>query len=311
MDFKKFMAERFLETEINEVKFSEKRLQKVATLYAKIMGKQMGGIFKLYGLEDFKRKTGPGKGYRYMNNKGVQIRLNWDMRKSKKSQFELTSIDYWDHNNIDMKKPTRTVMFSPELNTMQVLGKITAALLSGTINESQDIIEEANNLIFEKLSWEDRHRWLQDNDLPASKASEKNMRALVKDRAPHLSEQLEIFLGQPETNSAADALDKAEKILDATIYADPDTIFNELEDLTQMVAGGFTKSLVITGMGGIGKTYHVTEGPRSLLKTLGEAGEKWELITAPKASMSSFYKDVFTMRDKIIVWDKKYCPVTA
>ena len=53
-----------------------------------------------------------------------------------------------------------------------------------------------------------------------------------------------------------------------------------------------------------GKTYHVTEGKRSLLKTLGQAGGDWELITAPTASIYSFYKDCFMMREKIIVWDE-------
>jgi len=309
MNFKDYVSlrkTRLQEAEeiLNEVKFSEKNLNKVAKLYGKIMGKHMGGVFKPFGIETFKRKTGPGNGIRMMNNTGAQLRFNWDAKRAKKSQYDLTSIDYWDKDNIDLTKPTRTVMFSADLNVVQVLGKITDALLTGTIREAQEIIDSANDFLFEKLTTKEKSKWMEDHGLSKYNTAPDSMRRSVAKKKPELSEELEVFLGQKESNSFNDGLKKADKMLDTTVYADPDTVFDELEDLTQMVAGGFTKSLVVTGMGGIGKTYHVTEGNRSLLKTLGEAGGKWELITAPKASITSFYKDVYQMRDKIIVWDE-------
>jgi len=304
MNFKDYLNNRIDENALlNEVKFSEKSFEKVSLLYGKIMGKHMGGQFKSFGIEDFKRKTGPGKGIRMMNSKGYQIRLNWDAKKAKKASYDLTSIDYWDKDNLDFQKPTRTVMFGADLNTIQVLDKIVSALKTGNINEAEEIIEEANLILEKAKTLQQKKEWLASKGLRKSKAYRKSDIRQEAESAG-LLEELEVFLGQTETNSFSDGLEKVEKKFNQIVYADPDTIFDELEDLVQMIASGFSKSLVITGMGGIGKTYHVTEGPRSLLKTLGQAGGKWELITAPSASMFSFYKDCYLMRDKIIVWDE-------
>ena len=306
-NFKDFLLEKSGKTGyvgINEVAFNEKRLQKIVDIYSSIMGKQMGGKFKILGLEEFKRKSGSGKGFRGINENGEMIRFNWDSKKSKKAQFDLTSIDYWASSNRDFQKPSRTVTFSPDLNVIQVLGKITDALLTGTIRESQEIIDEANLILEKKLSWDDRHNWLKSNGLPASKASEKNMRAVVADKAPHLSEQLEVFLGQDETNSFEGGLKAVEKQFDQTVYADPDTVFEDIEDLLGLVAAGKWRTLIICGQGGIGKTFHVTEGPRSLPKLLGPEGDKWTYHSGTKAAPFSFYKTLFQERDKIIVFDE-------
>jgi len=308
MNFKDYMKSRLEEQVVlNEVKFSEKNLSKVAGLYGKIMGKRMGGSFGELGIETFNRKTGAGTGIRMINEKGVQLRFNWDKKKAKKAQYDLTSIDYWDHNNIDFTKPTRTVMFASDLNVIQVLGKITEALLVGTITEAQTTIDTANSMLLEGRTKQEKIDWLENNGLRRSRAgSVKNMRAAAKEAG--LSAELEIFLGQQETNSLEDELVKSDKLLDKTLYADPETIFGELEDLAGMVASKFTKSLVVTGMGGIGKTFHVD---KIMKAELGKAGGDWEMITAPKASMTNFYKDCYLMRDKIIVWDKNICPVAA
>ncbi len=253
MNFKEYMLNKIEESqdfEINEVRFSEKNLTKVALLYGKIMGKQMGGVFKPFGIESFKRKTGEGKGIRMMNNQGYQLRFNWDYKKSKKSQYDLTSIDYWDKDNLDFSKPSRTIMFSPDLNTIQVLGKIVGALKTGHITEAVTIIEEANIIIEKKRSGKEKSEWLKSKGLRSSMAGSMEKMRDEAESAGLLGE-LEIFLGQPETNTFVDGLNKADKLMDTTIYADPDTVFDELEDLTQMVASGFSKSLVITGMGGI------------------------------------------------------------
>jgi hypothetical protein len=57
-------------------------------------------------------------------------------------------------------------------------------------------------------------------------------------------------------------------------------------------------------MGGIGKTFHITEGPRSLPKLLGPEGDKWTYHSGTKAAPYSFYKTLFQERDKVIVFDE-------
>ena len=175
MNFIEFMENKLneAEQELNEVKFSEKNLKKVVKLYSSIMGKQMGGKFMPLGkdVEEYKRKSGPGKGYRVMNNAGEQLRFNWDQKFAKKAQYDLTSIDFWAKDNTDFQKPSRTIRFAAELNVIQVLSKITDALKTGTINEAKELIDDANDFLFERgRTKEEKIEWLETHGLKRSKA---------------------------------------------------------------------------------------------------------------------------------------------
>ena len=71
-----------------------------------------------------------------------------------------------------------------------------------------------------------------------------------------------------------------------------------------LVATGKWRTLIVCGQGGVGKTYHITEGDRSLEKLLGPEGNKWTYHSGTKAAPFSFYKTLFSERDKIIVFDE-------
>jgi hypothetical protein len=274
---------------LTEAAFSEKNLEKVATLYGKILGKRMGGEFHKISTESYTRKTGPGKGVRMMNDKGAQVRFNYDAKIAKGGSFDMTSIDYWDATNINFQKPTRTVMFKTEFNVVEVLDAITTALLTGHINEAR--------------SGAEKQEWLASKGMPKSLAgSEKAM----KDRAEKLglTDELETFLGMQETNTFEDELKSTEQELEKEVFANPETVFEDIEDLLSVVAKKKWRTLVVCGMGGIGKTYHITEGPRSLAALLGPVGGKWEYHAGTKAAPFSFYRTLFQERDKIIVFDE-------
>ena len=292
--------------ELNEVKFNEAKLEKVAQLYGKIMGKQMGGEFVRIGIENFKRKKGgSGRGIRTMNKSGEQIRFNWDAKLSKKGLFELTSMDYWRSTDLDFGRPYRRVEFSTLDNVVQVLAKIVQALKTGTINESYNFIDSANRILEARTSKE-KKQWLRDNNLPdylSSPVYDKQMRRAANKAG--LSEALNIFLGSEETNDLQQALDNPPKVDPEILYSDPEEIFNDIEDLTSLVASGAWNSLLVIGDPGVGKTYRITSGgPRSLEKILGPEGDKWVLVNASTFNDSSFYRTVFMERDKLIVFDE-------
>jgi len=289
--------------ELNELAFSQGKLEKVVLLYSKIMGKELGGIFVSLGMEDFKRKSGEGKGYRFVNNKGIMVRFNWDAKMAKKAQFLLTSIDYWNNTNANFQRPTRTVKFAPNLNVIQVLSQITDALKTGHINEATEIIEETKLFLFEARTKEEKIEWLEANGLKRSLAgSKQKMRDAAQEKG--LSEQIEVFLGEKETNSFEGGLKEVEKSLDQKVFADPDTVFEDIEDLLSVVASGKWRTLIVCGQGGIGKTYHITEGDRSLKALLGSEGDKWTYHSGTKAAPYAFYKTLFQERNKIIVFDE-------
>jgi hypothetical protein len=288
--------------ELTEAKFNEKNIEKVVKLYSKIMGKRLGGAFKPLGFEQYKRKWGPGKGFRVMNEKGAQLRFNWDAKLAKQAIYELTSMDYWAPKNKNFQWPTRTVMFAPELNVVQILDKVSTALLTGKLKEANEVFNEFN-AIHEARSKEERIAFAKEAGLPASAArSEDYLRGYGK--SANISEQVEIFLGSSEVNSFEGELKEVEKKFDKQVFADPDTVFEDIEDLVGIVASGKWRTLIVCGQGGVGKTFHITEGPRSLKALLGSEGKKWTYHSGTKASPLSFYKTLFEERDKIIVFDE-------
>lgn len=283
-----------VEAALNEAAFSEKNLEKVAILYGKILGKKMGGAFVKISTESFKRRTGEGRGIRLMNNTGTQLRFNYDLKIAKTGNYEVTSIDYWAPNNTSLTKPTRTVVLPSDLNVVKILDKVEKALLTGQVNEE---VNEA------KRSNQEKQDWLTSKGLPKSLAgSEKAMKKRAGEMG--LEAELEVFLGMEESNSLETELKTSTKAASKEVYANPETVFDDIEDLLSVVAAGKWRTLVVCGMGGIGKTYHITEGPRSLKALLGPQGGEWEYHSGTKAAPFSFYRTLFQERDKIIVFDE-------
>lgn len=54
----------------------------------------------------------------------------------------------------------------------------------------------------------------------------------------------------------------------------------------------------------MGKTWHITQGPRSLSTLLGAEGDKWTYHSGTKAAPFSFFRTLFQERDKVIVFDE-------
>jgi hypothetical protein len=230
-----------------------------------------------------------------MNNAGEMLRFNWDAKLAKDANFMLTSIDYWKKGNVNFEKPTRTITFAPDLNVVQVLGKITSALETGNLAESFELTEARTKA--------EREEWVASKGIAKSNANSEQYMIKAAEKAG-LGDEVKIFLGQKETNSFEDSLQQVEKQFDGKVYADPETVFEDIEDLLSLVASGKWRTLIICGQGGIGKTYSITSGPRSLNAILGSEGEKWTYHSGTKAAPFSFYKTLFQERDKIIVFDE-------
>ena len=92
---------------------------------------------------------------------------------------------------------------------------------------------------------------------------------------------------------------KVEKGTDTVEYANPDMVFDDLDDLVAMVSKNIQPSLLVTGMSGIGKTYSVTQ---ALKRLMGPEGDKWVHIKG-KLSPVGMYRAFFVNRGKLIVFD--------
>lgn len=120
-----------------EASFNSSQLSKVTSLYGKLLSKEFGSSkdFICISDETFKSGNRKGRGLRFMNIDGYQIRMNFSERKNKfsnREQFVVSSMDYWDPKDFStFDKPTKTVLFSSELNVVMILKKILNALKAG------------------------------------------------------------------------------------------------------------------------------------------------------------------------------------
>jgi len=275
---------------LSEVKLGN--APKAAGLLSKTIGKRMGEEFYFMGQETYKNEMSKGVGYRFMSNSGAQIRLNFDDKVSSK---DFCSVNYWAADNTNITLPTSVVRFDPKMNVVQVVKMIADALVGKSIKGAE---------LVEKRTVGEKQAWLKARGLPASWGkSERVFKNHAEEKG--ILEEAMIFLNgsEPETNSLDTEVKNTEALLSSRPYADPDLVFDDIEELLKLVKLGQQKSFLILGSAGLGKTYHITESPNGL-KTLGPEGDKWIYHSGIKAAPFSFYKTLFSERKKIIVFDE-------
>ena len=112
------------------------------------------------------------------------------------------------------------------------------------------------------------------------------------------SEKIKVLKGAKETVVLNKLVKKGQQQLDDTQYADPDIVFDEITDYVTMAAKGLLPALLITGQGGIGKSYNVEK----ILDQYGTRHETWEKVKG-KSSAAAMYNTLWYNRDKIVVFD--------
>lgn len=306
---------------LTEAQFSQDKLDKVTKLYGKLFGKKFGGEFKVVFTEQFTRQDGTkGFGYRLFNRFGYQLRFGYlkgnitaFKETPKRDTFIVDSLDYWDKDNHELDKPTLTCTFSSTCNVVQIYEKLCELLRKNKVGtfKLDDFITEAVDAIGTRIK--DRKAFL-DSNKALFKSKGIKVSPLYGDAVAFgqavtdsgLEDQWNEFYatisrGKKETNSVKAEVVKATKTLDDTVYSDPKYVFEDIKTLTEFVAKGNAKSLIICGQGGIGKTYEVTS---TLRKLLGEPGDKYTYHSGAKVSPRSFYSSVFRERDVLQVWDE-------
>lgn len=83
-----------------------------------------------------------------------------------------------------------------------------------------------------------------------------------------------------------------------SLVADPLPVFEQLNTYTLMVAQGLSNALLVTGMGGVGKSYNVNR----ILSAYGKKGRDY-VVMKGKSSISAMYKFLYDNYDKIVVFD--------
>ena len=306
---------------LTEAQFTRDKLEKVTKLYGKLFGKKFGGEFKVAFTEEFQRQDGTkGFGYRLFNKFGYQLRFGF--LKGNITAFKLTpkrdtfivdSLDYWDKDNHELDRPTITCSFSASCNVVQIYEKLCVLLRKKKLGtfKLDDFITEAVDASNTKIK--DRGAFIKNNK-EFLKSKGIKISPLFGDAVAFgqavedagLEDEWNEFYatlekGKRENNSVNDSVKNTQKKMDETVYSDPKYVFEDIKTLTKFVAQGGSKSLIVCGMGGIGKTYEVTS---TLRKIYGEPGDKYTYHSGAKISPRSFYSAVFRERDMLQVWDE-------
>lgn len=275
---------------LNEASFGNKNLEKAVKLILKTLESKVGFKFHPFGgqgnnFERFKKSNGnSGIGMIYVLDGGKLVRFNWEGNKKSST---LTSIDVWnDMKNIE--KPDFNLDIPADYNIVQSINMIARFIKSPTTS----ISEMAARGQYGPKRHADAEKYGIDINDP---------KFIVKVRKDERKAGIgpKLRKGVKEKSTSADDINKARNLLKDKKVADPSVIFQDLEDLIKMVGSGVQKSLLITGMAGIGKTYTVI---KEMEKLLGPEGGKWILIKG-KTSPLGLYSSLFLNRDRLIVFD--------
>jgi hypothetical protein len=300
------------ESDLNEATFNAKRLDKVCKLLSKLTEKRFGKLGRLGTVERFDNNIlGYGRGYRYISNtSGAMFRFNWlqesdrDKNKDLKDlKFSISGVDYWKPGT-NFNTPSVSIKFGSHLNIVQVWESILNTLESGKISESDEnlMTTSLNATLNERRTKKEKEDWMKSKGLPKSYGKNGDdvlLKYVNKKGGAELAEELEVFLNSTETNTIEDAIVKSEKkFADSKVYSDPDYVFDDIEALTGMVGRGDWRSLVVCGMGGVGKTFHINKKLKELL------GSDYIYHSGVNASAASFYTTLFQERKEVIVFDE-------
>lgn len=294
---------------VNEAAYRAQTIAPLLNKLGRVFGKRFGDEFRVLAPEQFKRSDGvKGTGYRMINSLGHQLRVNFRGVKTalsdefSKSAMYINGIDYWAPDNNNWERATINVNFSADCNILQIYNRLLALVKAGKKGKFtlQDL---ASSSMDEAVSKADKSDFLKNKGLKSSAAwgSNKSFEKYLADNNALDEWYAYIDTGVPETNSTATSMNRVEKKFNEIEYSDPDTVFDDIEQMVTFLARSKdARTVIVSGLGGVGKTYHITKA----LKAFGTQGKDWTYHGAMNVSPNSFFGTVFGERDKVICFDE-------
>lgn len=275
---------------INEGAISINSMEKAISNVLSYLNKKIGPLYQLPGFQTIKKKSGDLlMCLYYLDKNGDGIRFNW---LAKGFVTDVHSVDFFDASKL-FSKPKITLKLNGES-----FAKILPAIVE--IHNKKSTSIDINSFLSESLN-ESRPK------------GSKNKSTLAKIQNGETEEDL-----TPSINAG-------EKKLAATKYADPDTIFEDIDAYVDMVIKRIQPSLIICGLPGVGKTHNVTKRIKSNglveiepmnfpddaslkdlkdmnIDPLEETNGDWVHIKGASTAYM-MYVNLFKYKDKLIVFD--------
>lgn len=291
---------------INEA-FSTKTIQNAVESIKNVLQRAIGSVLYPYeGVDQFVCRYGVFFGAKFfIGNTTQAIRFNFERDGSSN---EIVSIDIW--HPTQGKFPAANIP-TKGISIVKIIPLIVDAIASpmDTIGRTIEptALSEAVEIggISYKTKAEAITKLLQQNypakeiaDLTGANVSQiYGIRKKLIDSGEASSDQFAKVRPGTEEQSADPEVANGNKQLASTPYADPETIFSDLEDLLNLIISGAQPSLLVTGMAGIGKTATVTQ---QLAKHKDPEEVK---IIKGFSTPFGLYSTLFHNRDKLIVFD--------
>ena len=310
MNFKKYVKETTKENLVFEAKFNINNMRKVSDLLARIASKKLGAKFQYAWGDNFKKSSGAkGSGARYMSTEGVQIRFNHVVSKN---TFTINSVDYWKKGD-SLTEPSLTIYLAEDVNIVKIKNQIFEAIQTKKVPKIKlkDIVNES---VFQEISdinespKDTRAEFLELKGVPTSYAvSVKNFKKQLEKRGleAEWDQYMQINENDSEKTEFNEKIKQDEKQLGPSgVYADPNFVFEDMKQAAMTIAKGKWRSLIIAGMGGIGKSFGVKQTLTSMLGPFDEGPNgKWMYYEGMKASPLGLYLIFLLNKDKLVVFD--------
>jgi len=234
---------------VNEASFGNKNLEKAVKLILKSLSGMVSSKFYPFGgegnnTERFVKSNGnKGMGMIYVLDDGKLVRFNWE---SNKKSSTITSIDLWK----DMKtpeKPNFNLDIPSDYNIVRSM-----KLIASFIKQPSVGLSEAKKGEYGPARFANAEKYNIDIDDPDFNKKLKK----AKSEVGNVVKKITITKGVKEKSTHTESITKGNEKLKAKKAADPKVLFDDLEELIKMVGSGIQRSLLITGMAGIGKCLH-------------------------------------------------------
>ncbi|MCF0117071.1 MAG: hypothetical protein HUJ61_03360 [Bacilli bacterium] len=211
------------------------------------------------------------------------------------------------YNNMLMITPDgrKFWYFYHAINAMYEDGYSLKAILVWFSNwdVTEEVIYNAMEINGFKREWlEFGDRKLTTNDLKTLNDFFNDMEIDLEDTTQEKTEEIEEDTGIEDIVEEADEHLETEitnnETLTAQLISDPLPIFEQLNTYTLMVAQRLDTALLVTGQGGVGKSYNVNR----ILSSYGKKGKDY-VVMKGKSSVSAMYKFLYDNYNKIVVFD--------
>lgn len=304
---------------LNEASVGSQDIYPASSKIVKFLEKRLGTTFKEVDGQDYANGSGQYFGFLFISDDNKAIRVNWEG-----STFH--SINWW--NDYANEKNPAFEIFTGKIapgnaSFARILPEIAEIILNGgKTGTEEEFIDEYEDDVNESAVNEDYEYngqvYKSKVDIVGAMYDEgksvdeikkatgyppghiKNLiaRHNGEGSATSKSGAIKVVKGSAEQVMPSKATKKAEQMLEDTEYADPDVVFKELEQYCTLIGKGLLTALMITGQGGIGKSFTVTD----VLKRFGNKGEDY-VIMKGHCTPSAMYRFLYYHYNQICVFD--------